>query len=138
MNHIGGSYCFILRDMLRNISKKDMDFSKLANEKKSESILIIQDFMKLVLDDVIHNGVQFRFSTPIEAYIQIEGVYGEEFKKQRRNGRFYEIDPIKSNFTGHDLVMTWKGKRRLQKRSIAINYDLKDIIIDKTNDGYKY
>ncbi len=139
MNHIGGSYCFTITDMMKNFGKSKHNKFSYTAEKRNDFIRkVLQTFMQLVLEDVVKNGVQFRFSTPSEAYIQVEGVFGEEFKRQRRLGRFYEIDPFKSNFTGHEVLLSWKSSRRLHKRSIVVNYDLKQIIIDKTNAGLKY
>ncbi len=69
MNHIGGSYCFTVLDMIRNFGKGSNKFSYTAERRLDLIRKVVQSFMKLVLDDVVNNGVQFRFSTPTEVIV---------------------------------------------------------------------
>ena len=94
--------------------------------------------IELILDDIIEENIRFNFPTPKEAYLQTEGVYGEDFIKAKRNGAFREVDPYESNFTGHNIMFNFKNNRRWLNKPVYIDHTKKKIITDKTNSGYKY
>jgi hypothetical protein len=65
----------------------------------------------------------------------IDTVSGDEFIKQRQTGHFYDVDPLKSNFVGHHLIISWKTRSFVHKKRVTLNSDFKDIITRKTNNG---
>lgn len=89
---------------------------------------IFEEFIRLVLLDVIENNTIFVFPkrSLFQASIQKEAVTGERFKEKYKLGRF-KLDYMKSNFTGHFLVMhidkMTNGKHKY--KSIFLSGDLK-------------
>lgn len=89
---------------------------------------IFEEFMRTVLLDIIKNNTIFVFPSGVfkEAVIHKVAVTGETFEKLYKLGRF-NLDYLKSNFTGHFLVMkienTYSGKK--MSRYVYLSGDLK-------------
>ena len=64
---------------------------------------------------------------------------GNDFKKAVRNGKWRDIDFLTSNFTGYQLAMSIKSKKRPEKEKlIYLGYKHKDRITELTNEGKRY
>lgn len=94
--------------------------------------------VQLILDDIIENNTRFNFPTPKQAFLQMEGVYGDEFIKAKKNGAFIDVDPYDSGFTGHNLMFNFKNNKRWLKKHVYVDHRRKKLITDKTNLGFKY
>lgn len=72
-----------------------------TREKKEMAVKVFLYAIYLVLLDIIENNVTFVLPTSKRAQIQMQAVTGDAFVKARKNGKFKEIDFIKSNYTGY-------------------------------------
>lgn len=92
----------------------------------------------LVLNYIIDNKVRFIIPRVPEAYIDFEIVTGDDFEKQRQNGRFQGIDFIESDFTGYALKYYFKGRVYQKSYPIYLGGDLKKKFISEINSGTKF
>ena len=65
-----------------------------------------------ILNDIIDNNVIFKLPVNTEAYIEMNTVKGEDFKKARQNGAFEDINLASSNFKGNQLHYRYRLKER--------------------------
>lgn len=109
--------------------------------KKDLAAHIFTDSVKLVMDDIIENNIQFKLPKVgrAESNIQMNKIEGDDFKKQFRRGKWRDIDFITSNFTGYQLQYTIEGKKRpVRYKPIYIAKQDKDRITEYTNQGKQY
>ena len=89
---------------------------------------IFEEFMRTVLLDVIKNNTIFVFHSGVfkEATIYKVAVTGNTFERLYKLGRF-DLDYLKSNFTGHFLVMKVENtySKKTKSRYIFLSGDLK-------------
>jgi hypothetical protein len=57
MNHIGGSYCFSIGDIFRNMKNLDISYSKIKLKRIEVVRIIIEDFIYFLLQDIVNDGV---------------------------------------------------------------------------------
>lgn len=135
-----------IRELYTNFdfSKIGMPLEKLRTFKKGtnkEKICsnIFKDFFKLMFDDVINNDDIFKLPLPYsEGYIQTELLRGEDFKKARQNGVFQDIDFLKSNFTGVQVIFRYKQKGFFKRKKIYVSDKIKKILRENLyNNVYK-
>lgn len=92
----------------------------------------------LVMNKIIDEKVRFIIPGVPEAYIDFEIVEGDDFERQRQNGRFPEIDFVESDFKGYGLRYFFKAKGYQKSYPVYIGGDLKKKLINGTNSGIKY
>lgn len=134
----GSDYCMTTKELLRTLKGKKLDYPGLLVEKIERFSKLISDYMKLVIDDVINNAVVHKLSHSKETYIKMESVTGDDFRKARERGAHQDIDPYKSDCTGHSLAFVTKGTKKYRKKYFILDHRLKSIITEKTNNGFKY
>lgn len=137
-------HAFNLGDILEKFPREKIknpvkELNKHGFSDKKELISEISAYtIKLIIDDIIENNVRFNFPTPKQAFMQMEGVYNEDFIKAKKNGAFIDVDPYKSGFTGHNIVYNFQNNKRWLKKPVYVDHKRKDIITEKTNLGFKY
>lgn len=139
--HIPVGCFFDASDLVANLGKRKGFRKDLGRSYKRDNIYtsMIHSFFKMVIEDVINNAVQFKFSTPVSAKISVAPVIGDDFIVARQNGKFLDVDPEKSGFMGHRLCLDIVRKNGERSRfDILVANRLKDIITKKTNEGFKY
>lgn len=100
--------------------------------------------LQLILDDIIDNNVQFKIQGIgyQQGEIHFERISGDEFIKQRKAGKFKNIDFLESVFTGYQLCLYIKGKRDtvFAKKKIPIYFSKKyrDKLAKNVNSGKQY
>lgn len=109
-----------------------------TREKKEMAVKVFLYALYLILLDIIENNVTFVFPTARQAYIQMEAISGEGFKKLRKAGGFKDVDFIESNFTGYRLQLSYKVSKGIRSKPIYVNAELKNKITEKTNEGMRY
>lgn len=92
----------------------------------------------LVLNKILDERVRFIIPAVSESYIDFEIVDGDDFIKQRQNGRFPDIDFVESDFKGYGLRYFFKAKSYQKSYPVYIGSQLKQKFIDGTNSGIKY
>lgn len=140
-------YCYNLHDLFENLPDKKITFKapiaiRLGRRnKKDVQQLVFIYCLKLIILDIIHNGVTFQL--PVnnkKCFFEMTNSTGEDFKKARRNGAYQDIDYLDSDFTAHHL----QYRVEYPKRGIHITKPIyvwqneKNLITEYTNIGRKY
>lgn len=110
-------------------------------DKRSLSASIFMKGMQLIIEDIIENNTHFLLPNlgTNEAYLYMNKVSGNNFRKAFKNGKWRDVDFLTSNFTGYQLALKVKSPRRPEKiKSIYLGYKHKDRITELTNDGKRY
>lgn len=92
----------------------------------------------LILNYVLDNRVRFIIPGVPESYIDFEIVVGDEFIRQKQEGRFGEIDFIESDFTGYALRYYFKAKAYQKSYPIYLGGELKQKFLEGINSGTKF
>ena len=90
--------------------------------------------MKLIFKDIIDNNVTFLLPTT-RSTIHIHRVTGDDFVYGRQHGKWQDVDFLKSNFSGYQLMLDINkrnGVNPIEKR-IYLNKEYKDQITKNTN-----
>ena len=141
-------HTFRARDLFHNfpIDKLKMDYDTVKRvypdgDKRSLSASIFTKGMQLIVEDIIENNVHFLLPTlgTTESYIYMKKTSGNDFKRAFKRGKWRDIDFLTSNFTGYQLAMSVKSKKRPEKEKlIYLGYKHKDRITELTNEGKRY
>lgn len=110
-------------------------------DKRSLSASIFNKGMQLIIEDIIENNIYFLLPTlgTNESYLYMDKTSGNDFKKAVRQGKWRDVDFLTSNFTGYQLALSVKSKKRPEKKkSIYLGYKHKDRITELTNEGKRY
>lgn len=110
--------------------------------KQSRIFLVMSIFMtclKLIINDIIDNGVTFNLPTnKRKSCIYIKRITGPDYKKGRQNGKWLQFDLYKTNFSGYSMVFEYDTKAVRRTKSIFLNPEYRDRIVNNVNDGVKY
>lgn len=109
--------------------------------KRDFAASIFARSLELVVDDIIENNTQFKFPGlgRTQAYLQMNRVQGDAFKRLFKKGRWRDVDFIKSNFCGYCLQLVMKSlKRPMREKQIYLSKTKKQRITDYTNQGKQY
>lgn len=138
-------YCFSRYDLFRSFPTSKLEIYKNKSETSYANIslkdLVGRIFvygLYLILLDIIHNGITFKFPTKREVFMHMKSITGEDFKKSRRNGAFLDVDYLKSNFTGNHIVYSKTIRGRIIDKNIYVNREMKQLITKYTNEGRGY
>ena len=141
-------HTFSARDLFHNfpIDKLKMDYDTVKRvypdgDKRSLSASIFAKGMQLIVEDIIENNVHFLLPTlgTTESYMYMKKTSGNDFKRAFKRGKWRDIDFLTSNFTGYQLAMSVKSKKRPEKEKlIYLGYKHKDRITELTNEGKRY
>lgn len=101
---------------------------------------IFRESVKLVINDVVNNNVTFwlPLTGSKRCNIHMRRVQGDEFKNLRKAGKWKDVDIVRSMFSGYELSFFMLGKRTPRVKSIYLNKELRDKIIQNTNNGMSY
>ena len=144
MNFATG-YSFNTKDIFANFPTKKMkisgkDCERLFKDKKRRN-LAIRVFLyaaKVVLLDIIQNNVIFKFPTQRPCYLRMVRTHGDDFAKARRNGKWQDVDYLKSNFSGYQMQFMYIANEREIKKPVFLDSKLKGMITENTNNGMQY
>ena len=141
-------HTFSAQDIFHNfpINKLKMDYDTVKRvysdgDKRSLSASIFSKGMQLIVEDIIENNVHFLLPTlgSNEAYLYMNKTSGNDFRKAFKHGKWRDVDFLTSNFTGYQLALTVKSKKRPEKvKPIYLGYKHKDRITELTNEGKRY
>lgn len=142
MNYALG-YGFKLSELALNLPTnkltiKPEQWRKYGNRKDEVIYNIFADNVKMVLEDIIHNDVTFELPTGgKKADIHMIKLSGDAFIKARKNGKFKNIDYLKSMFTGYQPGLFMYGNKDRVK-PIYVDKNLKDQLEEEVNSGHTY
>lgn len=141
-------HTFSSQELFHNfpINKLKMDYDTVKKiysdgDKRSLSASIFNKGMQLIVEDIIENNVHFMLPTTgsNEAYLYMKKTSGDNFKKAVRRGKWRDVDFLSSNFSGYQLALAIKSKKRPEKeKPIYLGYKHKDRITELTNEGKRY
>lgn len=141
-------HTFSSQDIFHNfpIDKLKIDYDTVKKiysdgDKRSLSASIFNKGMQLIVEDIIENNVHFLLPTlgNNEAYLYMKKTSGNDFKNAVKHGKWNNIDFLTSNFTGYQLALSVKSKKRPEKeKPIYLGYKHKDRITELTNEGKRY
>ena len=141
-------HTFSSREIFYNfpIDKLKIDYDTVRKiypdgDKRALSASIFNKGMQLIVEDIIENNVHFLLPTlgNNESYLYMKKTSGQDFKNLVRKGKWRDVDFLTSNFTGYQLALSVKSKKRPEKeKSIYLGYKHKDRITELTNEGKRY
>lgn len=141
-------HTFSSQELFHNfpINKLKIDYNTVKKiysdgDKRSLSASIFNKGMQLIVEDIIENNVHFMLPTTgsNEAYLYMKKTSGDNFKKAVRRGKWRDVDFLSSNFSGYQLALSIKSKKRPEKeKPIYLGYKHKDRITELTNEGKRY
>lgn len=141
-------HTFTAKDLFHNfpINKLKMDYDVVRKiysdgDKRSLSASIFNKGLQLIVEDIIENNTHFLLPTlgSSEAYLYMNKTSGNDFKKAFKRGKWRDVDFLTSNFTGYQLALSVKSKKRPEKKKlIYLGYKHKDRITELTNEGKRY
>lgn len=148
MNFIKATGCaFNISDLFINFPFKKLKITckkcKEINNDEHRNMLVQKIFkenFKLIINDIIDNNVTFELPTGSrKCDIHMQTIYGEEFKRLRRAGKWKNVDFLKSLFTGNQLgLFMYSPKRPPRVKNIYLNKELRDKIDENTNNEKTY
>lgn len=140
-------YCFNVTDIFSTFNKKQLKIRKDVcqnkygcNKRQRLCGMVFIYCWYLILLDIIENNITFvlpLFNNKT-ATVFAKPITGEKFKTARRNGAFADIDILNSNFTGYQLVLSWKSGDTIREKPIYISKRFKDVFYKKINEGKQY
>lgn len=141
-------HTFSAQDLFHNfpIDKLKIDYDTVKKiysdgDKRSLSASIFTKGMQLIVEDIIENNVHFLLPVlgSAEAYMYMKKTTGKDFKNAFKRGKWNDVDFLTSNFTGYQLAMSVKSKKRPEKEKlIYLGYKHRDRITELTNEGKRY
>lgn len=141
-------HTFSAQELFHNfpIKNLNMDYDIVKKiysdgDKRSLSASIFSKGMQLIIEDIIENNVHFLLP-PLgssEAYLYMKKTSGKDFKNAFKKGKWKDVDFLTSNFTGYQMALKVKSKKRPEKEKlIYLGYKHKDRITELTNEGKRY
>lgn len=141
-------HTFSAQEIFHNfpIGKLKMDYNKVKEiytdgDKRSLSASIFTRGLQLIIEDIIENNVCFLLPNlgVKEMFLYMDKKQGDEFKQAVRRGKWKDVDFLTSNFTGYQLALVIKNKKKPEKKkTIYLDYKHKDRITQLTNEGKRY
>lgn len=139
-------HAFNLKQLFENLKTKKLNYtikqSKEICGNEHKDVLakrIFIDNMKIVLNDIIDNNVTFELPTGArKSSIYVDRTSGEDFKQARKNGKWKEVDYLKSFFSGYQLVLRMESKKFIRKKPIYLDKRLKEKLTNYVNQGRQY
>lgn len=138
---------FTVKDILDNFPYKKLQFNcslckKITGDNHRNILVekIFKESVKIILTDIIQNNVTFwlPLTGSKKCNIHMRRVSGDEFKNLRRGGKWKNVDIIKSMFSGYQLSLFMLGNRTPRIKSVYLNKELQEIIVNNTNLGMSY
>lgn len=144
MENLALGHACSAQDLFVKFNTKNMKFTKsnkYISHKKDKAASIFLTCVKLVIQDIIDNNIQFKLP-PLgnaQSYIQMEQFRGKDFQNLFKAGKWRDIDFLASNFTGYQIAYFIKSKIRSDRRKlIYLSAKYNKQITDKVNNGFTY
>lgn len=111
-----------------------------ANSKRDFCCKVLRSCLKIIVDDIIENDVEFQLPTGSrKTSIRMRTYRDVDFQTARQHGKFMDVDFLNSNFTANQLQLYMYGHRNIPKiRPIYVNKDIKDRITQYSNQARIY
>lgn len=141
-------HTFSAKELFQNFPLKKLKLSKQncikqypdGNKRDYASSIFVRS-VEMVIDDIIENNTQFKFPGlgQTNAYMQINRTTGPDFKQAFRNGKWRNIDFIKTNFSGYQVYLIMQSlKRTSREKTIYLSKNKTDKLTEYVNNGKQY
>ena len=144
MSNFAVGYALNAKDLFENFKSRKVTFSKdgtYVQHKKEKAASIFLTCVKLVIQDIIDNNVQFKLP-PVgrgSSYLQMNRTTGEAFKRAFRAGKWRDVDFLTSDFTGYQIKYFMEHQNKPAKeKPVYLFTKYKDQITVKTNQAFTY
>lgn len=144
MSNYANGYALNAQDLFENFKSRSVTFSKdgtYVQHKKKKAASIFLTCVRLVIQDIIDNNVQFKLP-PVgngASYIQMARISGDQFKRAFRAGKWRDIDFLTSDFTGYQIRYYMEHKNKpAREKNIYLYNKHKNQITEKTNQAFTY
>ena len=137
-------HTFSTKDLFSNLKSNIIKDKWIKNNYKDYKNFATEVFTKCfyeILLDIINNNITFVLPLKFGNYAEIymKQFSDEDFKKLYKKGKFNNIDFIQSQFTGNQITYKYNNKHvKNKEKSIYVNKDLNQLIIDYTNKCKNY
>ena len=116
---------------------------KVINNRHKQALInkIFQESFKIIINDIIDNNVTFELPVgSAYADIHVTPYSFDDFKAGRRNGKWMDIDFLKSGFVGNvvTLNMYKRDGRVTRVKPIHISGEQKQRLTENTNNQNQY
>ena len=110
------------------------------NHRNKLAKKIFAECIKIVINDIIDNNSIFHLTIPGagNALMYMIRYTGEEFSRARKNKKWRDIDILKSNFSGYEIVLKMYGNRTERYKTVYVDNRLKSKITNNVNNGKQY
>jgi len=99
---------------------------------------IFWTFMKLVIRDLVKDGITFHLNTKTIAMFTWKSLTGSNFVKAYQSGKFDDIDFLSTNFTIYMPIFKYFYKDKFKECSMIMDKSLRKERNNKINKGFKY
>lgn len=144
MENLALGHACSVYDLFVNFPDKKFKLTKSKQSvyyRKQKAASIFLTCVKLVIQDIIDNNIQFKLP-PLgncQSYIQMEQFRGKDFKNLFKAGKWKDIDFLATNFTGYQIAYFIKSKVRPdRKKLIYLSSKYNKQITEKVNNGFTY
>lgn len=141
-------HTFSARELFQNFPLKKLKMTQdqcvkqySDGNKRDLASSIFSRSVEMVIDDIIENNTQFKFPTlgRTQAYLQMNRTFGDAFKHAFRNGKWRDIDFIKSDFNGYQIKLIMQSlKRPAREKLVYLSKNKAQKIVEHTNEGKQY
>ena len=148
MRKLALGHTFSARELFQNFPLKKLKMTQDQcvkqypdGNKRDLASSIFSRSVEMVIDDIIENNTQFKFPTlgRTQAYLQMNRTSGDAFKHAFRNGKWRDIDFIKSDFNGYQIKLIMQSlKRPVREKLVYLSKNKAQKIIEHTNEGKQY
>lgn len=119
--------------------KELLKLDRVADKKRIAARVFVVMFQK-VLSDLIEENIIFHLPVikPKIGYFHVNRIRGESFAKLKKEGRYKDVDFLKTNFSTYRLNFTFYKSQTPRSYTIYVNKKLTNRIIEKANQGFQY
>ena len=119
-------------------NKREMKSIYKYGDKNELVAKIFLTLMKLITEDMMVNGSTFHLPTKTIAMFTWKKLQGERFIKAYQSGKFTDFDYLLTDFTIYVPIFKYYFRERFREKIFVINEDMRKIVSDRANSGYKY
>lgn len=142
MRKVFMKHSFSATDLYRGWNTRKFLRFKYANNKNNKVRLVCGAIfaycIALILNDLIQNGVTFKFPQA-DSYLEMACISGDEFKKAYANDDgFAQVDYLASNFKTYYPQFRSVRNGKIKKRRVILDKIRQSQLINLINSGRMY
>lgn len=137
-------HAFNLKHLFEKFSLKKLKLNcnqckEIIGHEHREQLInkIFIECCKLIFNDIINNNIAFILPTGArKSEITIQQISDKDFINLRKGGKWTDVDFLKSNFSGYQIILKmYHPKRPVREKIIYVNKEFKDQLTNYTNSG---